>query len=281
MKDRKIIDMTDAREEQMIRQALAQLAEEEIRAAQDDASLDEGAEAIAAAVQRHIARTEKPVRKSLRRSLRAVAVIAAVLVTFSGVCLATPEIRNGLFRFTEKQWGRYREVRMHYEGTEDAELAVTVLTDDQRLEYVWEGWPLHYYPLYLPEDYRNGEKLYTFQYATTSKTDAAELTAEEQQYLAELVETDYLAMEFYSTDPQKRNAITFAENGQNDAIIDFESVTNEVSRMEIDGRDVQVVKAGSSYRCFWQQDDHILILNANGLPWNEVEEIIANVERIR
>ena len=281
MKDRKIIDMLDAREEQLMRQALAQLAEEEIRAAKDDASLDEGAEAVAAAVQRHIARAEKPVRRSVRRSLRVAAVLAAVLVTFSGVCLASPEIRNGLFRFAEKQWGRYREVRMYYEGAEDAEFAVAVLKDDPRLEYVWEGWPLHYYPLYLPENYRDGMKLYTFQYAPTFKTETDTLTAEEQQYLAQLVESDYLAMEFYSTDPQQRNTITFAENGRKNAIIDFESVTNEISRMQIAGRDVQIVRAGSSYRCFWQQDDHILMLNATGLPWDEVEKIIGSVERIR
>ena len=158
---------------------------------------------------------------------------------------------------------------------------VLMIGDGMGAEHVWAAWPLHYYPLYLPEDYLAGEKLYTFQYAPSPVTTPGELTEEEQQYLEQLIEADLLSMDFYSSDPQQRNAITFAESGRKNFRYDFESETNEVFEKVIGSRTVQIVKAGSSYRCFWQQDDHILLLSTTGIPLDEVEKIIANVERIR
>ena len=279
--NRKIVNMPDPREEEMLRRALADMAQEEICAATQDEALDAEYERTLPGVQAHIARRTESAPRRVRRSLRAVALIAAVLVTFSGVCLASEDVREGLFRFAEKQWGRYREVKMYYEGMPDAEYAAAVSPDDPRLEYVWADWPLHYYPLYLPEDYLFGEKLYTFQYAPSPVTTPGELTEEEQQYLEQLIEADLLSMDFYSSDPQQRNAITFAESGRKNFRYDFESETNEVFEKVIGSRTVQIVKAGSSYRCFWQQDDHILLLSTTGIPLDEVEKIIANVERIR
>lgn len=274
------------RNDEMMKQALTEEILEEINALEaglderDRRQLREQAAALRPIVEKRLMKKLNRMRNWKHRLIGWARVAAAAVLTlcvgFGGVCLASPEIRENLFRFVEKQWGRYREVKMYYEGGDKVQYAPTIAADDPRLEYVWAEWPLHYYPVYLPEGYLTGQRCFTWQ-----GQPGAEMTEEEQAYADALIAADLAAIQLYSTDPDVRNYITFAESGQKNYAVDFESETNEIIEKTIDGCDVIMVKIAGSYRCYWQQDDHILSLSTAGIAQDEVEKIIAGVERIR
>lgn len=276
------------RNDEMMKQALTEEILAEISALEaalderDRRGLREQAAAFRPLAEKRLLRklreanTQNYKRRLFRWARVAAVAVLTLCVGFGGVCLASPEIRENLFRFVEKQWGRYREVKMYYEGGENVQYATAIAADDPRLAYVWNEWPLHYYPLYLPEEYLTGERCFTWQGQPGTK-----ITEEEQAYADALIAADLAAMQLYSTTPDERNYITFAESGQKNFTADFESETNEIIEKTIDGRDVIMVKIAGSYRCYWQQDDHILTLSTTGITQDEVEKIIAGVERIR
>ena len=239
-------------------------------------------------MQRRMAAEKKRIKTaqawySLARFAQTAAVVVLVLgVGFGGICLASPELREQLFALVEQHWGNHSVLKLTYTGTENdgqPEYTPTVAADDPRLENVWDKWCLHYYPLYLPGGYADGEK------QMTMPEEVGELNNWNEDYIndaarARMLEIDEAAITFTSTAPSQRNAIRFIEIARIGARATYESEINEVSRVEIDGREVTVVQAGSSTRCYWQQDDHMLMLSCT-LDMAEIEKIIANVERIR
>ena len=92
---KKIVDMGQIRETALLRRALKDMAQQEILAALRDETLDADYERTLSGVQAHIAR--KTAVRRPRRSLRMAAVLAAVLVVFSGACLAIADLPERYF----------------------------------------------------------------------------------------------------------------------------------------------------------------------------------------
>ena len=265
------------REDRLLRQALTDLAQQEIRAAAQDETLDAEYLRTLPAVRRHIVRRAAP---APRLRMKALAIAAAVLVVFYGACLASEEVRTQLFRFVEQQWGRYHELDMRYVGDDATEYKPTVAADDPRLDYVWQDWALHYYPLYLPGGYQTGERMQHVPDEAIAANGGSSMNLNDEAKAILLAE-DTCALFLYSEDENERSQIVFSECGRQDVRFTYENQTNEVVQKNIGGWDVTIVHAGSSYRCYWNQDDHVFALTTTGLPLEEVEKIVENVERIR
>lgn len=176
--------------------------------------------------------------------------------------------------------GRVEAQDMKYVGAGESEYLPTVAADDPRLADVWEDWALHYYPLYLPGGYQNGSRMQHVPEAAI-KANGGSSTNLNDEAKAILLAEDTCALFIYSTDENERSQIVFSEGGRQDVRFTYENKTNDVIQKNIGGCDVTIVHAGSSYRCYWNQDDHVFALTTTGLPLDEVEKIVENVERIR
>jgi len=288
--NRNIVNMPDPREEEMLRRALADMAQEEIRAAAQDNALDAEYERTLPGVQAHIARRTESAPRRMRRSLRAVALIVAVLVTFSGVCLASPEIRENLFTLVENTVGGYTQLRVESTGTpEAADSPVTVDADDPRLAYVHPDWCLHYYPLEIPRYYSSVETSYVESPTDTLMTRVDEAGNEWVEpsgfyYLTDdfremWLERDRQMITFRTVDGD--GYYEFIEDGAANSRYDVDTKLDEMNIEIIDGKEVYVIeRSGGDTTFVWQEGDHMLTLTSNDFRY-QMEYVFSTIERIR
>lgn len=294
--NKQIVHMPDPREEALIRQALTALVQDEMDQAAADETLAAEYRRTLPAVQKHIEAAcppkaeQKPPRRG-RRSLRAALLIAAVLVAFSGVCLASPEIRENLFAMVQNTYGGYTRLHVQHSGEklEDSADLITVDPDDPRLAYVHPDWCLHYYPLEMPRYYSSVETSYIESPRNT-------LMRRVDEAGNEWIETSgfyYLTDEFRAMWLKRdRQMITFRgvggdryyefiEDGTGNSRYDVDTELDEMKIEIIDGKEVYVIeRSGGDTTFVWQEGDHMLTLTSNDFRYR-MEYVFSTIERIR
>lgn len=283
---KKIIDMGQIRETAMLRRALKDMAQQEIRAALRDETLDADYERTLSGVQAHIARKTAVSRP--RRSLRIAAVLAAALVVFSGACLASEEVRDNVLALVETAFGRNIQVRAVNTNEADKE-PVTVEPDDVRLRYVYPDWCLHYYPLEIPSHFTKVDVAYGQPRTATMithVTDGGNVQSWESGFYflsddarAKWLAEDYQEITFTSAEMGGR-FYHFIEDGRVDNEARLDSISQNITHESIDGKEVLVVEDNGLISFIWQEDGHLLTLTSND-ERIQMEYVFSTVERIR
>lgn len=288
MDGNRVDDRLEWTEDELIERALQLRIEEEIMA--DEAALDDETRAqLQREIQEMRPQIDRRIDQLLRRrkvdwawqrirgGLRAASVAAAVLaVAFSGVCLASPAIREQLVSLIETGWRNQMTVSVNPTASEAADLP-TVPADDPRLAYVFADWCLHYYPLEIPREYAYASTIYMESDINGDEFGFWYLTAEGREAW---LERDYQVVTFRDPNDMTGDFITFEEDGRPGASYTYNTKYNGVAHRTIAGRDVIVVETGSTTKYIWQQDDHLLRINTS-LSEAEIAPVIASVERIR
>lgn len=288
-----IVHMPDPREEALIRQALTALVQDEMDQAEADETLAAEYRRTLPAVQKHVeaacAPEEEQKPRRGRRSLRAALLIAAVLVAFSGVCLASPEIRENLFVLVESTVGGRTQLHVQSAGDpEPSDSLITVDPDDPRLRYVHPDWCLHYYPLEVPSSLNDvnvqgvnanwSQTMWEVRYEGEDelrKVESGFYYLDDEAREA-ILAYDYQEIVFENPDNDEV-FIRFTEDGREMNCVTYDK---EAVWEKIDGRDVAVIEENDMTTYVWQEDDHLLTLSSSVGRW-EMDAIFASIERIR
>lgn len=215
-------------------------------------------------------------RRRAMNLLRTAAVAAVtVCVGFSGICLASPNLREQLITLVESTWGTYTSLHVDQAlfGRDGLPL---VERDHPLLQYVHPDWCLHYYPLEVPR-YFNNVQTSGIANASYNGDEALPYMTEEQRSLT--LEYDFQSITFLVPNAPSRYYV-FTEDGRPNNSMSYDTRYQDVCKETIDGTDVTVIAHGGLTTFVWQEDDHLLKL----ISTESMDDMIAvfkSVERIR